>query len=165
MVRFLGMRHINLQVSDIERSARFYEQAFGMRRFGPAKVDDTVVPLVSPGLRDQVTLCSDGAKSETDRPPGRPGDHGGIDHFGFVVSPGTRLDDVQERLVACGATFLGRGDIDKRVPSLFFADPDGYVFQVTRFPRFIRLFVALLPLLNTRAARRERTGRDAARAA
>lgn len=165
MVRFLGMRHINLQVRDVEASARFYEQAFGMRRFGPAKTDDTVVPLVSPGLRDQITLCGDGAESETDRTPGRPGEHGGIDHFGFVVSPGTRLDDVQQRLEACGATFLARGDIAERVPSLFFADPDGYVFQITRFPRFTRLFIALLPLLNNRTARRERAGRDAARAA
>jgi lactoylglutathione lyase len=165
MVRFLGMRHINLQVSDVERSARFYEQAFGMRRFGPAKADDTVVPLVSPGLRDQVTLSCDGAAGESERPPGRPGEHGGIDHFGFVVSPGTRLEDVQQRLEACGAAFLGRFDIDKRVPSLFFADPDGYVFQVTRFPRFTRLFIAVLPLLNVRAARRGRTERDAVRAA
>ena len=162
MVRFLGMRHINLQVSEIERSAQFYEQAFGMRRFGPAKADDTVVPLVSPGMRDQVTLSCDAAESETGRPPGRPGERAGIDHFGFVVSPGTRLDDVQARLEACGATFLGRGDIDKRVPSLFFADPDGYVFQVTRYPRFTRLFVALLPLLNIRVAWRERTSRNAA---
>jgi catechol 2,3-dioxygenase-like lactoylglutathione lyase family enzyme len=165
MVRFLGMRHINLQVSDVERSARFYERAFGMRRFGPAKADDTVVPLVSPGLRDQVTLSCDVAEGETERPLGRPGEHGGIDHFGFVVSPGTRLQDVQRRLEACGATYLGRVDIDKRVPSLFFADPDGYVFQVTRFPRFTRLFIAVLPLLKTRAARRERTGRDAVGAA
>jgi hypothetical protein len=81
-----------------------------------------------------------------------------------VVSPGTRLEDVQQRLEACGAAFLGRFDIDKRVPSLFFSDPDGYVFQVTRFPRFTRLFVALLPLLNARGARRERTGLDAVRA-
>jgi hypothetical protein len=81
------------------------------------------------------------------------------------VSPGTRLEEVQGRLEACGAAFLGRFDIDKRMPSLFFADPDGYVFQVTKFPRFTRLFVGLLPLLNSRAARRERSGGDAVRAA
>jgi hypothetical protein len=80
---------------------------------------------------------------------GQLGEHGGIDHFGFMVSAGSRLDDVRERVVAAGGTYLRRHDVDKRVPSLLFTDPDGYVFQVTRFPRFISLFIAALPVLNS----------------
>ncbi|QRK06234.1 VOC family protein [Archangium violaceum] len=153
-MRFLGMRHIALRVRDVERSARFYERAFGMRRFGPAKSGGTFVPLVSPNLEDQISLSSEPESGETERTLGHPGEQGGIDHFGFIVSPGTRLEAVQEHLVACGATFLRRVDIDRRVPTLFFADPDGYVFQVSRFPRFTRLFIALLPLLNALRSRR-----------
>jgi catechol 2,3-dioxygenase-like lactoylglutathione lyase family enzyme len=153
VVRFKGMRHIALKVTDVERSARFYEAVFGMRRFGPPKHDGRLIALVSVNLRDQISLSSDMDSGETDRVLGQPGEHGGIDHFGFLVSPRTRLEDVQTRVVAAGGTYLRRHDIDRRVPSLFFADPDGYVFQVTRFPRFTALFIAALPVLNARRAR------------
>ena len=155
MVRFRGMRHIALKVKDVERSARFYEDVFGMRRFGPPKHEGRFVALVSPNLRDQISLSSDAESGETERVLGQPGDQGGIDHFGFLVSPGTRLDEVRERVSAAGGTCSGRHDVDKRVPSLFFADPDGYVFQVTRFPRFTWLYVAFLPILNGRKGRTE----------
>jgi catechol 2,3-dioxygenase-like lactoylglutathione lyase family enzyme len=153
VVRFKGMRHIALKVGDVERSARFYEAVFGMRRFGPTKHDGRFVALVSPNLRDQISLSSERGSAETSRALGQPGDHGGIDHFGFIVSPGSRLDDVRDRVEAAGGTYLRRHDVDKRVPSLFFTDPDGYVFQMTRFPRFTKLYIAALPLLNARRGR------------
>jgi lactoylglutathione lyase len=155
MVRFKGMRHIALRVEDVEASARFYEQAFGMRRFGPPKHGGRFIALVSPNLRDQISLSSAEDSGETERALGRPGEQGGIDHFGFIASPGSRLDDVRERVEAAGGTFLRRHDVDRRVPSLFFRDPDGYVFQVTRFPRFTSLFIAALPLLGSRKSRGE----------
>jgi lactoylglutathione lyase len=153
MVRFKGMRHIALRVHDVEASARFYERAFGMRRFGPPKHEGRFIALVSPHLRDQISLSSAAGSGETERTLGAPGEQGGIDHFGFIVSPGSRLDDIRDRVVAAGGTFLHRHDVDKRVPSLFFRDPDGYVIQVTRFPRFISLFIAALPLLGSRKGR------------
>jgi catechol 2,3-dioxygenase-like lactoylglutathione lyase family enzyme len=150
VVRFKGMRHIALTVSDVGRAARFYEVVFGMRPFGPPKHDGTFIALVSPNLRDQISLSTARDSAETERALGRPGEQGGIDHFGFVISPSTRLDDVKEQVISAGGNFLGRHDVDRRVPSLFFSDPDGYVFQVTRFPRFAWLYVAALPLLNRR---------------
>ncbi len=158
MVRFKGMRHIALRVADVERSARFYGGVFGMRRFGPPKHDGDFIALVSPNLRDQISLSSTEGSGETERVLGQPGEHGGIDHFGFIVSPGSRLDDVRERVIAAGGTYQGRHDVDRRVPSLFFADLDGYVFQVTRFPRFVSLFIAALPVLNARRNSEARTG-------
>jgi catechol 2,3-dioxygenase-like lactoylglutathione lyase family enzyme len=155
MVRFRGMRHVALSVADVERSAVFYEHVFGMRRFGPPKHQGNFVALVSPGLRDQISLSTVGPSSETDRILGSPGEQGGIDHFGFVVAPRTDLDRVRRRVEAAGGTFLRRHDVERRVPSYFFTDLDGYVFQVTRFPRFTRLFVAALPLMN--AIRRRTT--------
>jgi len=146
------MRHIALKVTDVERSARFYERVFDMRRFGPPKREGQFVALVSPGLRDQISLSTAAGSPETARALGRPGEHGGIDHFGFVVSAGTALDDVRRRVEEAGGSFLRRSDIERRVPSYFFSDPDGYVFQVTRFPRFTRLFIAALPWLNRRRA-------------
>ena len=148
MIRYLGMRHIALRVSDMDRSARFYATAFGMRRWGPPKRGGTLIPLVSPNLRDQISLSSAQSSGETDRHLGKPGEQGGIDHFGFIVAPGTSLDELKEHLESCGARYLRRVDVHRYAPSLFFEDPDGYVFQVTRFPWFARLYIALLPLLN-----------------
>ena len=150
MTRFKGMRHIAVKVSDVERSAAFYQKVFGMRRFGPPKHDGRFIALVSPGLRDQISLSALAGSEETDRLLGRPGEQGGIDHFGFLVSPGADLEEVRRLVEGAGGAFVGRHDIDRRVPSYFFTDPDGYVFQVTRFPRFTRLFVATLPWLNMR---------------
>lgn len=147
-MKFNGMQHLALTVSDLDRSTAFYEQAFGMRRFGPAKHDAQLVPLVSPGLKDQISLSTPDLSGKIERPRGTPGQSGGIDHFGFSVAPGTPLEKVRRHMVSCGAVYLGRVDIDQRVPSLFFEDPDGYVFQVTRYPRLTRVYVALLPLFE-----------------
>jgi catechol 2,3-dioxygenase-like lactoylglutathione lyase family enzyme len=145
-MRFLGMRHVALKVADVERAARFYEQAFGMRRFA-AKRDGNVIPLVSPDLKDQITVSS-ADEGEVGPLSGRPGEQGGVDHFGFLISAGSRLEEVKTRLTAAGATFVRQHDVAKGVPSLFFRDPDGYLFQVIRFPRLTRLYIALLPLLS-----------------
>jgi catechol 2,3-dioxygenase-like lactoylglutathione lyase family enzyme len=147
VVKFRGMHHIALKVHDVERSAELCERAFSMRRFGAAKRSGDVVQLVSPDFSDQITLSSATLSGETGRSPGQPGEHGGINHLGFNISPRTPLDEVRKRLVGCGATFLCRADIHPKVPSLFFKDPDGYVFQVTRFPLWVRLYVMLLALI------------------
>jgi lactoylglutathione lyase len=146
MIRFEGMRHIALKVSDLERSARFYEQAFGMRRFA-GKHGGTFIAMVSPGLKDQISL-SIGDDSEAGLKTGHVGEQGGIDHFGFILSPGSNLERTVARLTACGATYLHRHDIAEGVPSVFFRDPDGYMFQIIRFPRFTRLYITLLPVIN-----------------
>ena len=158
MVRFKGMRHIALRVTDVERSAVFYETVSGMRRFEPPKREGRFVALVSPRLRDQISLSSDADSGETERVLGRPGEQGGIEHFGFVLSASSRLDDVRCRVHGAGGTCLGRHDVAKRVPSMFFADPDGYAFQVTRFPRFTSPYIASLTLRDRRARASASTG-------
>jgi lactoylglutathione lyase len=146
MLAFQGMRHIALKVADVERAARFYEKAFGMRRFA-GKHGGAFMAMVSPGLRDQISL-SIGDDSEAGGKTGRVGEQGGIDHFGFILSPGSNLEQAIAHMKSCGATYLRSHDIAKGVPSAFFRDPDGYMFQIIRFPRFTRLYIALLPVIN-----------------
>jgi lactoylglutathione lyase len=146
MVVFQGMRHIALKVADVERSARFYEKAFGMRRFA-GKYGGTFMAMVSPGLKDQISLSTD-EQSATGGPTGRVGEQGGVDHFGFILSPGSSLEQAVERMKVCGATYLRHHDIAEGVPSAFFRDPDGYTFQIVKFPRFTRAYIAMLPVLN-----------------
>jgi catechol 2,3-dioxygenase-like lactoylglutathione lyase family enzyme len=147
MAQFSGLRHLALKVRDVERAACFYEKAFGMRRFS-AKGGGQVIPLVSPGVRDQITVFSGNGPGEAGDAGGKAGEHGGIDHFGFFVKPGARMDRVASRIVAAGAEKLHDFEIAPGVPSMFFRDPDGYVFQVIRFPRLTGLYVWLMPLLD-----------------
>ena len=146
MIAFEGMRHIALKVSDVERSARFYECAFGMRRFA-GKYNGAFVALVSPGLRDQISLSTEEV-GETGGATARAGAPGGIDHFGFILSPGSNLEQAVARMKACGAEYLRHHDIARGVPSAFFRDPDGYTFQIIKFPRLTRAYIALLPVLH-----------------
>lgn len=146
MVHFEGLRHLHLKVADIERSARFYESGFGMRRFA-VKNDGKLIALASPGLRDQLTL-SEGAEGESGAAAGSPGEHGGIDHFGFLLSPGSSLDDSVDQLVRAGATFDRHHDIASGVRTAFLRDPDGYRFQIVKFPRGTKQLIGFLPLLR-----------------
>jgi catechol 2,3-dioxygenase-like lactoylglutathione lyase family enzyme len=55
MVKSRGLNHLNLNVSDIQRSLRFYQEAFGLQvRFWEGQ---RMVSLGSPGARDLITLC------------------------------------------------------------------------------------------------------------
>lgn len=65
---------------------RFYHEAFGMRRFA-TKGDDRRIPLVSPGLRDQITLSAEGVAGELGPSVGKFGESAGVDHFGFIAIP------------------------------------------------------------------------------
>jgi catechol 2,3-dioxygenase-like lactoylglutathione lyase family enzyme len=58
MVKSRGLNHINLNVSDINRSVRFYREALGLEvDFWEGK---KMVFLSSPGARDTITLCQGG---------------------------------------------------------------------------------------------------------
>jgi len=148
MARFLGLRHLHLKVADVERAGRFYERGFGMRRFA-VKQDGKLVALVSPGLRDQLTLSEGARGGEVDpEAPARIGEQGGIDHFGFLLSPGSDLDGAIARLVELGAKYVKHHDIGAGARTAFLRDPDGYLFQLVRFPRGTKAYVALLPVLR-----------------
>ncbi len=141
---FIGMNHIALTVRHLEASIRFYQLAFGMIPFGARKGDGLVQPLVSPGLRDQITLVQTGATGELGRGLGQPGEQGGIEHFGFALSPWVNLEKVRDRVERAGGKFVAETSIGPGIPSLFFSDPDGYVIQLTRFPRRVSVYVLYL---------------------
>lgn len=141
---YLGMNHIALTVQDLEASIRFYESAFGMVPFGARKGSGLVQPLVSPRLRDQITLVQSGDAGELGRGLGTPGEQGGIEHFGMTLKPGASLRKVKARVEGAGGVFMTETTIGPGIPSLFFSDPDGYVIQLTRFPRRVSLYVFYL---------------------
>lgn len=118
-MRHRGLRHLHLVVRDLERSVRFYEQAFGMkvlhRRPG-------MVFLQTPGVPEALTL----QQEESDR----VGRCGGVDHFGFPLEDPGELDAAIEEIVRAGGRLVEKGALEGGIPTAFVTDPDGYRIQI-----------------------------------
>jgi catechol 2,3-dioxygenase-like lactoylglutathione lyase family enzyme len=111
------MNHLKLIVSDLERSARFYAEAFGMEVIdrNPGRVI-----LSTPGRDDTLTLGQ-----------ARPGQTLGLDHLGFFASDIGDFDEQVARVERAGGKLVRRTDIDGHDrPTAFFEDPDGFSVQI-----------------------------------
>ena len=126
-MQFYGLNHVNLKVSDIERSTKFYADGFGME-VTATRFDGKLVALTTPGVGDALVLV-EGAL-DLDFTNGAPaGDGGGIDHIGFALKdPATELDGAIERLVSLGARL--ECTLRPEKDTAFLRDPDGYVIQI-----------------------------------
>jgi catechol 2,3-dioxygenase-like lactoylglutathione lyase family enzyme len=115
-----GLNHINLNVSDLARSLKFYRQAFGLRiNFRSGR---RMVFLSTPGAHDTITLC----QAEKRAPVGPRG----VTHFGFGLAEKGKLDQAIEQVVRAGGKLLSRGEHAPGVHYAYFADPDGYVIEL-----------------------------------
>ncbi len=120
MIRTQGLTHVHLTVDNLERSLRFYCEAFGMEerfRDGP-----TMVFLRTPGAADSITLNE------------QPGDArigaGGIDHLGFRRADDQDLDDAIRQVEAAGGKLVERGEHAPGSPYAYVSDPDGYRIEL-----------------------------------
>jgi len=120
MVKSRGLNHINLNVGDVRRSLKFYQEAFGLEvKFWEG---ERMVFLGSPGARDLITLC------EVDE--GEPIGSGGVSHFGFGLVGTKDLDESVTQIERAGGKLLSRGEHAPGVAYAYFADPDGYVIEI-----------------------------------
>ncbi|RJG08854.1 VOC family protein [Pseudomonas cavernicola] len=120
MIKSRGLNHINLNVSDIQRSLRFYQAAFGLEvRFWDGR---RMVFLGSPGGNDTITLC----EVDTDQPIGA----GGVSHFGFALAGQDQFEESVRQVERAGGRLLSRGDHAPGLPYAYFTDPDGYVIEL-----------------------------------
>ncbi len=120
MIKSRGLNHINLNVSDVQRSLGFYQKAFGLEvRFWEGQ---RMVFLGSPDAQDLITLC------EVEN--GQPIGSGGVSHFGFALVGMTELDEIVRQVERAGGRLLTRGEHAPGVPYAYFADPDGYVIEI-----------------------------------
>jgi catechol 2,3-dioxygenase-like lactoylglutathione lyase family enzyme len=147
MVNFTGIGHLHLKVADIERSARFYERGLGMQRVA-VKHEGKLIALLSPASLDVLTLSEGALGAEIDHTSADIGTHGGIDHFGFVLSPDSNLDEAIEQLGTAGGSYLRHLDIGPGLASAFMRDPDGYVLQIWKLPAPTDDLMAQLPRLQ-----------------
>ncbi|MCZ6782813.1 MAG: VOC family protein [Proteobacteria bacterium] len=114
-----GMRHIHIVVRDLERSVRFYEDAFGMEVIH--RRPDQVF-LRTPGVAEALTLKREDSE--------RVGQNGGVDHFGFPLDDPGQLDRAIEEIVAAGGSLIEKGELEGGIPTAFIEDPDGYRIQI-----------------------------------
>ncbi|MBO2464922.1 VOC family protein [Actinomadura violacea] len=125
----LGLNHVNLVVSDVPESVRFYTEALGMRI---KQVTKEITFLATPGAQDVLALQAAGR--DLDRASGktrRPGDSGGVDHIGFDVADTTALQTVIGAAQEAGGELLMQFTGADGLPTAFIGDPDGYVLQLS----------------------------------
>lgn len=120
------LRHIAISVPDLEKSAAFYEQTFGLKR-----VNFVVTPYgdglsLSDGVINLTLLhfhTDDAAGDE------RGKEFVGLHHFGFIVDD---LEAMSQKIEANGGRFhrelKGGGGVDFERK---FRDPDGVVFDIS----------------------------------
>jgi catechol 2,3-dioxygenase-like lactoylglutathione lyase family enzyme len=117
------IEHVNLTVSDIDRSARLFESLCGwhQRWRGPSQMDGETIHVGSES--HYLSLYSDGANHAGQR-KGRP-----LNHVGLLVDD---LDAAEQVVLTQGLTPYGHDDYDPGRRFYFF-DWDGIEFEVISY--------------------------------
>jgi len=122
------LRHFALVVRDLEKSAKFYENVFDLKRVGQEKLDFAAAIYLSDGTINLALLNYFGERGS--------GLHDaknfvGAHHFGFQVDD---IAKAQQRIEEAGGTFffdLGN-DQEKENFERKFKDPDGIIFDISK---------------------------------
>lgn len=120
MVKTLGLTHLALSVSDLNRSFQFYHDVFGMLA---VYREHNFIQAQTPGAHDVLVLeASDGGDDI--------GKSGGIKHFGFRLTDPRDIDKAARAIESAGGKITDRGEFVPGEPYVFFCDPDGYEIEV-----------------------------------
>jgi catechol-2,3-dioxygenase len=112
-----GFSELTLESRDPEALAEFYVGCFGLREL--AREDDRI--WLGAGDAARLGLWRPGEKEF--------GDEGGAHvHFAFAVEP-DQLDELAERLTACGIEVNGPHEHDGGDRSMYIRDPEGNVVE------------------------------------
>ena len=126
--RVTGVVETALHVDDVERSALFYQELFGLE----AIEGDERFRALSVAGRQLLLLFR---KGTTQRPIELPGGvippHGGEGdlHVAFSI-PAADLESWEARLAARGVAIEGRMRWPRGGASLYFRDPDGHMLEL-----------------------------------
>jgi predicted enzyme related to lactoylglutathione lyase len=120
------LRHFAVCVGDLEKSANFYEQVFGLKRVGDEVIDIGSAIYMSDGVINLALLNFSSTKGNDLK---SPVGHVGANHFGFQVDD---LAETQKKIEALGGKFFfDLGDTRKGNFERKFKDPDGVVFDIS----------------------------------
>jgi len=120
MVKTLGLTHIALTVSDLNRSFQFYHDVFGMLA---VYREQTFIQAQTPGTQDILVLESSEGSDNI-------GKSGGIKHFGFRLTDPRDIEKAAKAIEQAGGRITDRGEFAPGEPYVFFRDPDGYEIEV-----------------------------------
>ncbi len=120
------LEHVNLTVSDLDRSIDFYCNLLGLWvRWRREAGEDCAAVHVGD---DRYYLALFEARSGSEPPP-VDYEAVGLNHFGFVVDD---LDAARERLVSLGVTPHSEADYEPG-RRLYFFDPDGIEVELVEY--------------------------------
>ena len=115
--------HVSLNVTDRARSTAWYRDVLGLPQLNEPSENDEPVFLGQPGLQF-------GLFQAQRRSPARETESSGLRHVAMVVDD---LDAAQERLRSHDVEF--RYEDHGNALSVYFADPDGHVLELTTYVR------------------------------
>ena len=125
-----GIDHINMCVTNLERSITFYRKVFGFEIKEDHR-DLKEYPWVTLGIPNIAYLVlyeTDKAQTARDMR---------IVHFGFALQPGQRIDDVLAQVLQAGVKTKNDKDGNPFVvhygksSSIYLSDPDGYELDIS----------------------------------
>ncbi len=121
MIKTLGLTHLHLMVSDIQRSLEFYQTVFGMEvRFWAG---EGLVFVNTPGANDMIALHQAEKGHST-------GASGGILHFGLQLENKDDLEAAINEVIAAGGALKKRGEFMPGMKFAYVSDPDGYEIEL-----------------------------------
>lgn len=120
------LEHVNLTVSDLDRSVAFYRDLLGLRVRWQREAGD--LPAAAHVGDDRHYIAMFQAAPGGGRPT-VDYEAVGLNHFGFVVDD---LDAARTRLLELGATPHGEADYEPG-RRLYFYDPDGIEVELIQY--------------------------------
>ena len=119
------LRHIAMQVPNLEEAAKFYESVFEMERAGEAESPVGNAISLSDGIMNLTLLCFPNGKGGMINSPNWAGLH----HFGFVVDD--KVATTQKIEEAGGEFFMELPEYPGVDAETKFKDVNGVVFDVS----------------------------------
>ena len=120
------LRHIAMQVPDLEKAAEFYEKVFDMERVAHGNTPFGNALMLSDGVINLALLnFPDGTKGQINGP-----DWAGLHHFGFLVDD---EDKTAKAIEDNGGEYFTK--LPEGIPGLQdeakYKDPNGVVFDIS----------------------------------
>lgn len=122
----MRIEHVNVTVSDADRTAELMQRIFGwhVRWSGPARDGGRAVHVGSDDHYVALYTAADAAERECEFIKGYP-----LNHIGVEVAD---LDGVESKVVQVGLTPFAHGDYEPG-RRFYFLDPDGIEYEVVSY--------------------------------